>query len=430
VVSGQVVTARTVEAVWRMESARLIAGLTRLTQDIGLAEEYAQDALVTALEQWPRSGVPPNPAGWLMTTAKNRAIDAARRRATHAGKLGALHRDVEVREQAAVAEADDAIDDHVGDDLLRLVFTSCHPSLTLESRVALTLRCLGGLSTAEIARALLAPEATVAQRIVRAKRTLRGIPIELPPAAEWPQRLSAVLEVVYLVFNEGYAATAGEDWTRPALCAEALRLGRVLTGLLPAQPEVHGLLSLMELQGSRLPARTGPDGSAVLLADQDRRRWDRLLIRRGLQALARAESLDAPVGPYTLQAEIAACHARAVTPAETDWRRIADLYTVLAHLWPNPVVELNRAVAVGFADGPEAGLALVQAIDRQALRDYAPLSAVRGDLLARLGRTEEAAAEFRSAAALTTNRRQRALYEARASTPGAAVADRPGNRPG
>src|SRR3954452_5242495 len=348
-----------------MESARLIAGLARLTQDLGLAEEFAQDALVTALEQWPSTGVPPNPAGWLMTTAKNRAVDAARRRATHVGKLGALHRDAEVREQAAAAELDDAVDDHVGDDLLRLVFTACHPSLTLESRVALTLRCLGALSTAEIARALLTSEATVAQRIVRAKRTLRGVPIELPPAGEWPQRLSAVLEVVYLVFNEGYAATAGEDWTRPALCAEALRLGRVLAGLLPAQPEVHGLLSLMELQASRLPARSGPDGSAVLLADQDRRRWDWLLIRRGLQALARAESLDAPVGPYTLQAEIAACHARAVTPAETDWRRIADLYTVLAHLWPNPVVELNRAVAVGFADGPEAGLALVQAIDQR-----------------------------------------------------------------
>jgi RNA polymerase sigma factor (sigma-70 family) len=421
--SGRVVTAGTVEAVWRMESSRLIAALTRLTQDLGLAEEYAQDALVTALEQWPHTGVPPNPAGWLMTTAKNRAVDAARRRATHAGKLGALHRDMEVREQTVAAELDDAIDDHVGDDLLRLMFTACHPSLTLESRVALTLRCLGGLSTGEIARALLTSEATVAQRIVRAKRTLRGIPIELPPAAEWPQRLSAVLEVVYLVFNEGYAATAGEDWTRPALCAEAQRLGRVLAGLLPAQPEVHGLLALMELQASRLPARIGPDGSAVLLAVQDRRRWDRLLIRRGLQALARAESLDAPVGTYTLQAEIAACHARAATAAETDWRRIADLYTVLAHLWPTPVVELNRAVAVGFADGPEAGLALVQAIDQEALRDYAVLPAVRGDLLARLGRTEQAAVEFRSAATLTRNERERALYEARAATPGAAVAD-------
>jgi RNA polymerase sigma factor (sigma-70 family) len=424
------VTARTVEAVWRMESARLIAGLTRLTQDLGLAEEFAQDALVTALEQWPRTGVPPNPAGWLMTTAKNRAVDAARRRATHAGKLGALHRDMEIREQTVAADLDDAIDDHVGDDLLRLVFTACHPSLTLESRVALTLRCLGGLSTPEISRALLASEATVAQRIVRAKRDLRGLPIALPPAAEWPQRLSAVLEVVYLVFNEGYAATAGENWTRPALCAEAQRLGRVLAGLLPAQSEVHGLLALMELQASRLPARAGPEGSAVLLADQDRTRWDRLLIRRGLQALARAESLGTPVGPYTLQAAIAACHARAATAAETDWRRIADLYTVLAHLWPNPVVELNRAVAVGFAEGPEAGLALVQAIDQEALRDYAPLPAVRGDLLARLGRTQQAAAEFRNAAALTTNRRERALYEARATTPGTAVADRPGDRPG
>jgi len=421
VTSGRVVTARTVEAVWRMESAALIAGLTRLTQDIGLAEEYAQDALVTALEQWPRTGVPPNPAGWLMTTAKNRAVDAARRRATHAGKLGALQRDVEVHEQAAAAEVDDAIDDHVGDDLLRLVFTACHPSLTLESRVALTLRCLGGLSTPEIARALLAPEATVAQRIVRAKRTLRGVPVELPPACEWPQRLSAVLEVVYLVFNEGYAATAGEDWTRPALCAEALRLGRVLAGLLPAQPEVHGLVALVELQASRLPARTGPDGSAVLLADQDRRRWDRLLIRRGQQALTRAESLGAPIGPYTLQAAIAACHARAATAEETDWRRIADLYTVLAHVWPNPVVEINRAVAMGFAEGPEAGLAHVDALDAEALRDYAPLAAVRGDLLARLGRSEEAAAEFRRAAALTRNQPERAVYEARAAASGNAA---------
>src|SRR3954451_12913293 len=348
-----------------MESARLVAGLARLTQDIGMAEEYAQDALVTAMEQWPRTGVPPIRAGWLMTTAKNRAVDAARRRATHAGKLGLLHRDVEVREQAAAAELDDALDDHVGDDLLRLVFTACHPALTLESRVALTLRCLGALSTAEIARALLAPEATVAQRIVRAKHTLRGLPIELPSAGEWPQRHSAVLEVVYLIFNEGYSATAGEHWTRPALCAEALRLGRVLAGLLPEQPEVHGLLALMELHASRLPARTRPDGSAVLLANQDRGAWDRMLIRHGLEALARAESLDAPVGPYTLQAAIAACHARAVTAADTDWRRIADLYTVLAHLWPNPVVELNRAVAVGFADCPEAGLALGQAPDQR-----------------------------------------------------------------
>jgi RNA polymerase sigma factor (sigma-70 family) len=430
VTSGQEVTARSVEAVWRMESARLIAGLTRVTQDLGLAEEYAQDALLAALEQWPRTGVPPNPAGWLMTTAKNRAVDAARRRATHAGKLSALHRDVEVREQAATEELDDAIDDHIGDDLLRLVFTSCHPSLTLESRVALTLRCLGGLSTAEIARALLAPEPTVAQRIVRAKRTLRGVPIALPPATEWPQRLSAVLEVVYLVFNEGYAATAGEDWTRPALCAEAQRLGRVLAALLPEQPEVHGLLALMELQASRLPARTGPDGSAVLLADQDRRQWDRLLIRRGLEALARAESLDAPIGPYTLQAAIAACHARAMSTAETDWRRIADLYTVLAHLWPNPVVDLNRAVAVGFADGPEAGLALIEAIGEDALRDHASLPAVRGDLLARLGRTEQAADDFRRAAALATNRRERALYQARAAIADAAVAGPPGRRTG
>ncbi|MGY1617961.1 RNA polymerase sigma factor [Geodermatophilus sp. SYSU D00691] len=410
-------TAGAVEAVWRIESARLVAALARITQDVGLAEEYAQDALVTALEQWPRTGVPPNPGGWLMTTARNRAVDAARRRAVHATKLAALGRDVEVREQSAEAEADDALDDHVGDDVLRLVFTACSPALTLESRVALTLRCLGGLSTAEIARSFLVSEATVAQRISRAKRTLRGVPVELPPAAEWPQRLSAVLEVVYLMFTEGHAATAGEHWVRPALCAEAVRLGRVLAGLLPEEPEVHGLVALMELQASRLPARTGPDGAAVLLADQDRTRWDRLLVRRGLAALERAGSTGRPVGPYTLQAEIAACHARAARPADTDWRRIADLYTVLAHLWPNPVVELNRAVAVGYADGPAAGLAVVDSLAPDALADHAPLPAVRGDLLARLGRTEEAAAEFRRAARLARNERERALYESRAAAP-------------
>jgi RNA polymerase sigma factor (sigma-70 family) len=412
------VTSRTVEAVWRIESARLVAGLARLTQDVGLAEEYAQDALVTALEQWPRTGVPANPAGWLMTTAKNRAIDAARRRATHDTKLATLHRESEVREQAGEAELDDAIDDHVGDDLLRLVFTACHPTLTLTSRVALTLRCLGGLSTAEIARALLDAEPAVAQRMVRAKRTLRDrrVAFDLPPAAEWEQRLSAVLEVVYLIFNEGYAATSGDDWTRPALCEEAMRLGRVLAGLLPEQPEVHGLVALMELQAARLPARIAPDGRPVLLADQDRRRWDRLLLRRGLAALERAESLEAPVGPYTLQAAIAACHARATTAADTAWQRIADLYTVLAHVWPNPVVELNRAVAVGFAEGPAAGLALLDALDVAALDGYPQLPAVRGDLLERLGRAEEAAAAFRCAAALTRNERERALYEERASS--------------
>jgi RNA polymerase sigma factor (sigma-70 family) len=412
------VTSRTVEAVWRIESARLVAGLARLTQDMGLAEEYAQDALVAALEQWPRTGVPANPGGWLMTTAKNRAIDAARRRATHHTKLAALGRDVEVVEQAGEAERDDALDDHVGDDLLRLVFTACYPTLSLASRVALTLRCLGGLSTAEIARALLDSEPAVAQRIVRAKRTLRDhrVAFDLPPAAEWEQRLASVLEVVYLIFNEGYAATSGEDWARPSLCAEAMRLGRVLVGLLPEQPEVHGLVALMELQAARLPARTAPDGRAVLLADQDRRRWDRLLVRRGLAALEHAESLGVPVGPYTLQAAIAACHARAATAADTDWQRIADLYTVLVHVWPNPVVELNRAVAVAFVEGPVAGLTLLDALEPTALKGYPQLPAVRGDLLERLGFADEAAAEFRRAAALTHNEQERALYKERASS--------------
>jgi RNA polymerase sigma factor (sigma-70 family) len=391
-----------------------------VTRDVGLAEELAQDALVAALEQWPRTGTPPNPAGWLMTTAKNRAIDAHRRRTVHRQKLEVLARDAPEDHDPFAAEVDDALDDVIGDDLLRLVFTACHPVLSTEARVALTLRCLGGLSTDEIARAFLVPEATAAQRIVRAKRTLasRGVAFELPTPDELSERLSSVLEVVYLIFNEGYAATAGEDWMRPALCEEAMRLGRLLAGLVPGEPEVHGLVALMEIQASRLPARHGPSGEPVLLPDQDRRRWDRLLIRRGLAALTRAESLPAPIGPYTLQAGIAACHARAARVEDTDWARIAALYEVLERLWPTPVVALNRAVAVGRSAGPEAGLAIVDALVASGdLATYPQLSAVRGDLLALLGRAEEARAEFGRAAALTRNAGERALFEKRAGAP-------------
>ncbi|WP_219416903.1 RNA polymerase sigma factor [Pseudonocardia nigra] len=409
---------RAVEAVWRIESAKLVAGLARLTQDVGLAEEMAQEALVAALERWPETGIPPNPAGWLMATAKNRAIDEHRRRQTLQRKAGAIGRDVDVRQEVMEDEVDEALDDHIGDDVLRLLFTACHPALSLESRVALTLRCLGGLATDEIARAFLVPEATAAQRIVRAKRTLaqQGVGFALPTPEEMAERLAAVLEVVYLIFNEGYSATAGGDWTRPALCQEALRLGRVLAGLVPAEPEVHGLLALMEIQASRLPARTGADGQAVLLPDQDRRLWDRLLVRRGLAALARAESLPAPIGPYTLQAGIAACHARAATAEDTDWGRIAALYDVLGGLWPTPVVELNRAVAVGMAQGPAAGLAIADRLAAAgALAAYPQLPAVRGDLLARLGRRAEAREAFAHAAELTRNERERAVYRARAA---------------
>ena len=399
-----------VEAVWRIESARLVAGLARLVRDVGLAEELAQDALVAALEQWPVEGVPPNPGGWLMATAKHRAVDQLRRRRAYDRKLAGLAQD-------APPDPEPDWDDHVGDDLLRLVFTTCHPVLRTEGRVALTLRLLCGLSTAEIARAVLAPEPTVGQRISRAKRTLaeREVPLELPPPAELPARLAAVLEVVYLVFNEGYAASGGTEWMRPELCAEALRLGRVLAGLLPREPEVHGLVALMELQASRLAARTGPDGAPVLLPDQDRRRWDRLLVRRGLAALDRARDLGGGFGPYALQAAIAACHARALTAAETDWPRVAAYYRVLAAVSPSPVVELNRAVAVGMADGPAAGLAVADALAAEkALARYPHLPAVRGDLLARLGRDAEARAEFARAAALTGNARERELFEARA----------------
>jgi RNA polymerase sigma factor (sigma-70 family) len=412
---------RAVEAVWRIESGRLIAGLARVTRDIGLAEELGQDALVAALEQWPHTGIPPNPAGWLMTTAKNRAIDAHRRREVHRRKLEVLGRDVREGHDPISAEVSDALDDHIGDDLLRLIVTAAHPVLSVESRVALTLRCLGGLSTQEIARAFLIPEATAAQRIVRGKRTLAasGVAFELPGPDEMADRLASVLEVIYLIFNEGYSATTGEDWMRPALVQEALRLGRILAGLAPDEPEVHGLVALMEIQASRLRARIGLGGEPVLLPDQDRRLWDRLLIRRGLQALERAESLPAPIGPYTLQAAIAACHARAATVQVTDWSRIAALYEVLGHLWSSPVVELNRAVAVGRASGPAEGLAIVDALAQAgALPGYPQLPAVRGDLLAQLGRSQEARAEFERAAELTRNGQERTLFLARAASIG------------
>ncbi len=407
---------RAVETVWRMESARLIAGLTRLVGDVGTAEELAQDTLVVALEQWPRDGVPDNPGAWLMATGKHRAVDLIRRRVTYDEKLYEIGRDLSEAEEPDLAAS---LDDHVGDDLLRLIFMACHPSLSTESRVALTLRLLGGLSTAETARALLVPEPTVAQRIVRAKKSLTGVRFDLPTPAELSDRLASVLEVVYLIFNEGYSATAGEDWIRPSLCAEAQRLGRILAGLAPAEAEVHGLMSLMEIQASRLSARTGPDGAPILLLDQDRRIWDRLLIRRGLAALAEAERLaggTAALGPYGLQAAIAACHARAVTAADTDWARIATLYQVLGAVSPSPVVELNRAVAVGMAEGPDRGLAVLEPVRAEpALAGYALLPAVRGDLLARLGRRDEARQEFERAAELTRNERERTIFLGRAA---------------
>jgi RNA polymerase sigma-70 factor (ECF subfamily) len=408
-----------IEAVWRIESARLIAGLTRIVRDVGLAEELAQDALVAALERWPESGVPDNPGAWLMATAKHRAIDALRRGKRLDAKHEQLARELELDGGAVEEDLAAAIDEPIEDDLLRLVFITCHPVLSRDARVALTLRLLGGLTTAEIARAFLVAEPTVAQRISRAKRTLAetAVPFELPAQEELPERLSSVLEVVYLVFNEGYAATAGDDWMRPALCEEALRLGRILAGLLPAESEVHGLVALMELQASRLRARTGPSGEPVLLLDQDRGRWDHVLIGRGLAALARVHAL----GPYGLQAAIAACHARARTPEETDWERIAALYDALAQIAPSPVVELNRAVAVARAFGPAEGLALVDALaGERALEGYHLLPGVRADLLARLGRGAEARAEFERAAALTRNARERELLLGRAA---AAVAN-------
>jgi RNA polymerase sigma factor (sigma-70 family) len=408
----------TIEAVWRIESARLIAGLARIVRDVGVAVDLAQDALVAALKQWPESGVPDNPAAWLMATAKHRAPDLFRRRKMLDRKHEELGRDLGARQEEAAAEIEAAVDDDVGDDLLRLIFTSCHPVLSTEARVALTLRLLGGLTTGEIARAFLAPEATVAQRIVRAKRTLAEarVPFEVPRGDAFTARLSSVLQVIYLVFNEGYSATAGEDWVRPALCEDAMRLGRVLAELVPDQPEVHGLVSLMEIQASRLRARVGPLGDPVLLLDQNRARWDHLMIGRGLQALERAKSMGGTLGPYCVQAAIAACHARARTAADTDWERIAALYDALAALTPSPVVELNRAVATGMAFGPAEGLALVdQLADDPSLQAYHWLPSVRADLLFKLGRTNEARAEFERAAALTRNNRERALLLQRAA---------------
>jgi RNA polymerase sigma factor (sigma-70 family) len=398
------VTHRAIEAVWRIESARLIAGLARIVRDVGVAEELAQDALVAALEQWPQAGVPRNPGAWLMGTAKHRAIDHLRRRRNLDQKLERLGHQMAVEEEGAAPDFGVALDEGIGDDLMRLVFTACHPVLSTEAQVALTLRLLGGLTTPEIARAFLVPEATVAQRIVRAKRTLAAarVPFAVPAPEELPARLASVLEVVYLIFNEGYSAASGEDWMRPALCEDALRLGRILAELVPAEPEVHGLVALMEIQASRMRARVGPSGAPVLLLDQDRGRWDHVLVRRGLAALARAEGLGGALGPYALQAAIAACHARARSAAETDWTRIAALYDALAELMPSPVVELNRAVALGMAFGPEIGLELVDSLTGlPAMRAYHLLPSVRGDLLSKLGRPDEAKLEFERAAAMT-----------------------------
>ncbi|NUL02736.1 RNA polymerase sigma factor [Streptomyces lunaelactis] len=399
----------TVEAVFRIESARIIAGVTRIVRDVGIAEELAQDALVAALEQWPESGVPDKPGAWLMATAKHRAIDLVRRKETYARKLADVGRALEDVAPPPEPPGPDDIDD----DLLRLIFTACHPVLSTDARIALTLKLLGGLTTEEIARAFLASEPAVAQRIVRAKRSLAraGVPFEVPYGSDRAERLGSVLEVIYLVFNEGYSATAGDDLLRPALCEDALRLARVLQGLMPKEPEVHGLAALLEFQASRIPTRTGPAGEPVLLADQNRSRWNRLLIRRGVEALHRAGR-----GPYALQAAIAACHTQAVTYEDTDWTTIATLYGQLAALMPSPVVELNRAVAVSMAEGPEAGLELVEALaDEPALKDYHLLPSVRGDLLERVGRTEEARAEFERAASLTRNARERELLLERAS---------------
>jgi RNA polymerase sigma factor (sigma-70 family) len=411
---------RAVEAVWRIESPRLLAGLARLTRDVGTAEDLAQEALLAALERWPETGVPENPGAWLMAVAKNRALDLLRRAKRLERKHEELSGELERPWSSSESRLDTAVDDDIGDDLLRLIFTACHPVLSAEARSALTLRMLGGLTTEEIARAFLVPVSTVSQRIVRAKRTLAEarVPFEIPRGGERAARLASVLEVIYLVFNEGYSATAGEDWVRPALCDDALRLGRVLAGLVPGESEVHGLVALMEIQASRLAARIGPSGEPILLLDQDRARWDRLLIRRGLAALERATSLGGALGPYTLQASIAACHARAASPDETDWPRIAALYDALARTAPSPVVELNRAVAVSMAFGPAAGLEIADALlDEPSLTAYHLLPAVRGDLLARLGRDEEARAEFERAAGLTRNARERDLMLSRAAAP-------------
>ena len=413
---------RAIDAVWRIESPRLIAGLARIVRDIGIAEDLAQDALVAALEQWPASGIPDNPGAWLMAAAKHRAIDHLRRNQMLAGKHEEIGRELEARQERGAQEIEAALDDEVGDDLLRLVFTACHPVLSAEARVALTLRMLGGLTTEEIARAFLVPEPTIAQRIVRAKRTLadKKVPFEVPRGSELAARLSSVLEVIYLIFNEGYAATAGDDWTRPELCEDALRLGRILAELAPQEAEVHGLVALMEIQASRLRARVGPAGEPILLPDQNRALWDQLLIRRGLAALERAQELGGANGPYALQAGIAACHARARTAAETDWAQIAGLYTALAQVTPSPVIDLNRAVAVAMAFGPAAGLELVDALTAEpALANYHLLPSVRADFLKKLGRLAEARAEFERAASLARNARERDLLLERARECGA-----------
>jgi RNA polymerase sigma factor (sigma-70 family) len=411
-------THRAIEGVWRIEAGKLIAGLTRLTRDVGQAEELAQDALEAALRQWPSSGIPDKPAAWLMQAAKNRAIDGVRRRAMQKEKHAEIGRELQSLE-SQMPDWDAALDDPVGDDLLRLIFIACHPVLAPEARAALTLRLMGGLTTDEIARAFLAPEPTIAQRIVRAKRTLaeKQIPFEVPRGDEMEERLGSVLEVIYLIFNEGYAATAGADWTRPALCEEAVRVGRILAELAPSESEVHGLVSLMEIQSSRLHARIAADGTPILLMEQNRAQWDQLLIRRGLTALERAQKASPlGMGPYALQAAIAACHARARAAAETDWVRIVSFYDVLLHVMPTPVVALNRAVAVSMAAGPAAGLELVDALrDESAMRSYYLLPAVRGDLLSKLGRNDEARAEFERAAGLTRNERERGVLLKRAA---------------
>ena len=408
-----------IDAVWRIEAPKVIAGLARIVRDVGVAEDLAQDALVAALEQWPSAGIPNNPGAWLMATAKHRAIDLLRRKTLLDRKHQELGYEIEIERSLTAPDLDAALDDDVGDDLLRLVFTACHPVLSTEARVALTLRMLGGLTTDEIARAFLSSEPTIAQRIVRAKKTLAkaNVPFEVPRGADRAARLSSVLEVIYLIFNEGYSATAGDDWMRPALCEDALRLGRVLAGLMPQEPEVHGLVALMEIQSSRSRARIGPGGEPILLFDQNRMLWDRLLIRRGLAALERAEALGGPPSPYVLQAAIAACHARARTPEDTDWARITALYQQLAQVVPSPIVELNRAVAVGMAFGPQAGLDLVDALKEDpALKDYHLLPSVRGDLLKKLGRIDEARVEFERAASLTRNAKERELLMKRAAT--------------
>ena len=410
-------THRAIETVWRIESPRLIGGLVRIVRDVGLAEDLAQDALVAALEQWPESGVPRNPGAWLMSTARRRAIDHFRHHGMAEQKHEQIGREADESQPDSAESLADAMDDEIGDDLLRLLFISCHPVLPVEARVALTLRLLGGLTTPEIARAFLVPEATIAQRIVRAKRTLAEarVPYEVPRGADRAARITSVLGVIYLVFNEGYSATAGDDWMRPALCEDALRLGRILATLAPDNAEVHGLVALMEIQASRSRARVGPDGEPILLLEQDRARWDRLLINRGLAALAKAEAIGGSLGPYALQAAIAACHARALRPEDTDWQRIVALYDALAELTPSPIIELNRAVAVSMADGPEAGLDIVESLlDEPALKGYHLLPAVRGDLLFKLGRLDEARGDFERAAFLTQNIRERKLLLGRA----------------